>query len=106
MFYRLTFLLFKHMCCEFLSRNWIVTWRAKLLATKIYAVSINPSSKYSIRFFIAFLIFNPFLRKSQRIILQLIMMSFGFQMTVSSCKAVRLALVQIFPLIDSLKEDP
>ena len=34
------------------------------------------------------------------------MMSFGFQITVSACMAVRLALVQIFPLIDSLKDDP
>ena len=32
-------LIFKHMCCVFLIRNWIVTWRAKLFATKICAVA-------------------------------------------------------------------
>ena len=33
-------LLFKHMCCVFLSRNCIATRRAKLLATKICAVRV------------------------------------------------------------------
>ena len=47
-------------------------------------------------------LFNPFLRNSQRMILQLIMMSLGFQKISSPFKVFR----HIFPLIDSLKADP
>ena len=41
MFSRRSLILFNHLCCEFLSRNCIATWRAELIATKIYAVSLS-----------------------------------------------------------------